>query len=611
VGGLLLVGSTVQAQNYLQHKLNKKMRTDADRVVRYLQSHPDATISELKATPIRLIDSRSEDDAVIDATAEAESELHAAINPLDSNNIIMSAMRQNPDNILSPLTFPTYYTKDFGQTWEVSTFDGTIDDGFVIGGGDPIIVFDTEGIAYICWLTLSTDLTFQTTIALRYAISEDGGATWVAADEPLDSGNAGSLVDILGGGLSSGLKFVDKEWLAVDRSNSAFRNTIYASYLTIESEDGENINMDITLRKKEPNKDQFTTESVYVNSETYKVVQFTSIDVDSEGTVHVSFAGTLDSLNWSLYYTQSTDGGASFAPEKKVSDFHIPRLSGDEPESNIVGIDGQRLYPCPHLVVDKSNGLYNGNLYMVWTANGLDLKKTEGLDIYYARSTDGGRSWSEARVLNDDGLLDSHQFYPSMAVNELGTLIVSWYDRRDDPDNLNTFYYLTYSKDGGETFEPNFPVSTAAADFSMIGSKNGNFGIGEYTQTVASSSYAIPVWADGRTNDGNIDLYVAIVPLEGQGIVSVNSLYKDFTINGPHPNPAVEQANFSLNLEKATRVDIHLFDVSGKQLRTIQNGQLTAGQHDFQVTNLEAGQYYLSIQTAKGLATRPLTVVAK
>lgn len=609
MGVLSLVGTSGQAQNYLQHKLNKKMRTDANRVVRYLQSHPDATISELKATPIRHIDSRSDDDQVIDATAEAESELHAAINPLDSNNIIISAMRQSPDNILSPLTFPTYYTKDFGQTWELSSFDGTIDDGFVIGGGDPIIVFDTEGVAYICWLTLSTDLTFQTNIALRYAVSKDGGATWVAAAEPLDEGNAGSLVDILGGSLGGDIKFVDKEWLAVDRSDSEFRNTIYASYLTIASEDGENINMDITLRKKGANKERFSTESVYVNSDTYKVVQFTSIDVDSEGIVHVSFAGTLDSLNWSLYYTQSRDGGATFAQEKKVSDFHIPRLSGDEPESNVVGIDGQRLYPCPHLVVDRSEGLYNGNLYMVWTANGLLEKETEGLDIYYARSTDGGSSWSEAYVLNDDGLLDSHQFYPSMAVNELGTLIVSWYDRREDPDNLDTYYYLTYSKDGGATFEPSFPVSTAAADFSLIGSKNGNFGIGEYTQTVASSSYAIPVWADGRTNDGNIDLYVAIVPLEGQEIVSINSLYKDFNIDGPHPNPAVEQSQFSINLATSTTIDIQLFDVSGKSLRTIQNGKLSSGEHTFQVTDLKAGQYYLRIQTNKGIATRPLTVI--
>lgn len=608
---LLLGMSSLNAQNYLQHKINKKLRTNAERVVNYLQANPDAKISELKATPITLIETRTTENA-IDATAEAESELHAAINPLDSNNIIMSAMRQDPNNILSPLTFPTYYTKDFGETWELSAFDGTIDDGFVVGGGDPIIVFDTEGTAYICWLTLSTDLTFETTIALRYAVSTDGGATWTAAETPLDEGNAGSLLDILGGGVvGSGLKFVDKEWLAVDRSDSPYRNTIYASYLTIESEDGENIDLNITLRKKAANEERFTTNSVQVNTDTYKVIQFTSIDVDNEGTVHVSFAGTLDSLNWSLYHAQSTDGGDTFTQEKKVSDFHIPRLSGDEPESNVVGIDEQRLYPCPHLVVDKSGGEYDGQLYMVWTANGLDLKKTEGLDIYYARSLDGGRNWSDARVLNDDGLVESHQFYPSMTVNDKGTLIVSWYDRRDDANNLNTLYYLTYSNDGGETFEPSFPVSTSAADFSKIGSKNGNFGIGEYTQTVASDGYAIPIWADGRTNDGNIDLYVAFVPLDGVGLVSVNSLYKDFMLEGPFPNPAVTQAQFNLQLKEATPVQIELYNAQGQLMQLVQEGQLTAGKHSFELTDLTAGQYFLRIQTKRAIGTKKLIVVGQ
>ncbi|MEN0049429.1 MAG: T9SS type A sorting domain-containing protein, partial [Bacteroidota bacterium] len=401
----------------------------------------------------------------------------------------------------------------------------------------------------------------------------------------------------------------DKEWLAVDRSNSPYRNNIYASYLTIESEDGESIETNITLRKKDANEEFFTTESVQVNTEAYKLVQFTSIDVDNEGTVHVTFAGTPDSLNWSLYYTQSVDGGDTFAQEKKVSDFHIPRLSADEPESNIVGIDGQRLYPCPHVVVDKSGGAYDGYLYYVWTANGLAEKETEGLDIYYSRSVDGGKNWSEARVLNDNEGSESHQFYPSIVVNDQGKLIVSWYDRRDDPNNLNTMYYMTYSEDGGETFVPDFPVSTEAADFSIIGSKNGNFGIGEYTQTVATSSYAIPVWADGRTNDGNIDLYVAFVPLDGSGgVVNVSSIHKDFSIDGPNPNPFHGNATFQLNLDHPSDVQIQIHNLKGQLIRTLQASALTAGQHTFELNNLVAGSYVLSVQTEKGFASKQLIV---
>ncbi|MEL6721120.1 MAG: sialidase family protein, partial [Bacteroidota bacterium] len=226
---LATAAAPMSAQNYLQYKINKKMRTNLEQFVQYLQAHPDAKPGTVEPTYLNGIESRTDDNQAIDVTAEAESELHAAVNPVDNNNIIISAMRQDPNSFLSPLQFPTYYTKDFGETWEISEFDGTLEGAFVVGGGDPIIVFDTEGTAYICWLTLSTDITLQTTIALRYAVSQDGGATWTEAPEPLDDGNAGSILDILGGGASSDLKFVDKEWLAVDRSDSPFRNNIYAS----------------------------------------------------------------------------------------------------------------------------------------------------------------------------------------------------------------------------------------------------------------------------------------------------------------------------------------------------------------------------------------------
>ncbi|MEM9849129.1 MAG: T9SS type A sorting domain-containing protein, partial [Bacteroidota bacterium] len=326
--------------------------------------------------------------------------------------------------------------------------------------------------------------------------------------------------------------------------------------------------------------------------------------------VHVSFAGTLDSLNWSLYYTQSTDGGESFLPETKVSDFHIPRLSGDEPESNIVGIDGQRLYPCPHLVVDKSGSAYNGYLYMVWTANGLAQKETEGLDIYYSRSIDGGNSWSGARVLNDDGIPDSHQFYPSIVVNDRGLLVVSWYDRRDDVDNLNTMYYMTYSEDGGSSFEPDFPVSTTSTDFSTIGSRNGNFGIGEYTQTIASNHYAIPIWADGRTNDGNIDIYVAFIPItsSASGLVSISSIHKDFVLDGPNPNPFQDRATFQLKLENKTSLNIEVFNIEGKLVQQIVSSTFQAGEHTFELKDLSAGSYVLSITTENGYVAKQIIV---
>ncbi len=600
------LGAVAQVNPFFQKKIEKKLRTNLEDFVAYVSTHPNA--KPLKTNPSESVQIESRDqDKFINFTPEPESEFHAAINPTDTNNIIICSMRNNPENFLAPLTFPVFYTKDFGATWEVSEFDGTTAGSFIIGGGDPIIVFDTEGTAYLCWLTLTTDLIFSTTIALRYAYSTDGGATWTEIKEPLDSGNAGSILDILGGGDVNGdFKFVDKEWLSVDRSNSPFRNTIYASYLTIETF-GDSLVTNITLRKKTAESTTFTDSSVVVNTTAYKLVQFTSIDVDNEGTVHVTFAGTPDSLNWQLYYTNSKDGGATFLPESKIADFHIPRLSGDEPESNIIGIDGQRLYPCPQLAVDKSDLSTEGNLYFVWTANGGVEKKTEGLDIYFSRSTDGGRTWATPSVLNDDGLKNSHQFYPSIAINEKGKIVISWYDRRDDPENIQTLYYMTYSENGGETFVPNFAVSTAASDFSKIGDKNAAFGIGEYTQTLATSHYGIPIWADGRTNDGNIDIYLALVPLDGNSAVtSVQTVSPTLTVNGPNPNPFGVTTQVQVNLKTRTELVANVFSIDGKLVKTVANGTFSAGIHTLNIQDLAIGEYILTIQTNNSQVSKKL-----
>ncbi|NJK83059.1 MAG: exo-alpha-sialidase [Saprospiraceae bacterium] len=467
---MLCSAASAQVNPYLKEVINNRVKTDIQQFTQYVLEGQVYEIPKLKDEKYVAIESR-ENDLFVNATPEPESEFHAAINPKDTQNIIICSMRNNPNNFLAPLTFPIYYTKDFGATWELSQFDGTKAGEFILGGGDPILVFDTEGIAYLCWLTLTTDLTFNSKISLKYALSKDGGATWIPAATPLDEGNAGNLLDILGGNVGGGdIKFVDKEWLSVDRSNSPYRNTIYASYLTIEAKN-EEVSTKITMRKKTANSTTFSDTSIVVHQNDYKLVQFTSIDVDNKGTVHLTFAGTPDSLNWAFYYVQSKDGGETFTPEIKITDFHLPRLSADEPIGNIIGIDEARIYPCPQLAIDKSSGIHEGTLYYVWTANGITQKEAAGLDIYFTRSRDGGSTWETPIVLNDDALAGSHQFYPSIALNEQGKIVVSWYDRREDVDNVNTSYYMTYSVDGGNSFVPNFAVSSESADFSVIGSK--------------------------------------------------------------------------------------------------------------------------------------------
>lgn len=547
------------------------------------------------------------EDIGISQTTETESEIHAAVNPADTNNIIVAAMKFTEGQIANNLTFPIYYTNDFGASWNLSSFDGVNDlptGTLVAGGGDPVIVFDSEGTAYLSWLTLTVDFTFTFKISLNWAVSTDGGATWERQESTIDEG---TVIDFE----NPDSRFVDKQWMAVDQSDSQFKDNIYTAYAEIDLTD---TTYNILVKHKSVEANDFS-DPVELTSDDYLFAQFSSIDVDADGGIHVLFAGGRASDQaFGLFHSHSSDGGQSFSAPVRISTFSLTCFPpGAGVECDLVGIDSNRVYPSPHLKVDKSGGLYDGRIYAVWTANGQNVIETSGTDIYFSTSDDEGATWSTPIVLNDDDNPDLHQFFPSLTINEFGTLVITWYDRREDPNNLMTQFFMTFSTDGGQNFEPNFAVSSVASDFSVIGQSNANFGIGEYTQVVSTGTYAIPFWADGRTNDGNIEIFTALIPIDGSPVVGVEemqNLSTQFSVNGPYPSPATNEAQLEIELKEDAQVQVLLLSADGQLLSVINNGRLKSGLHSFnlKVEQLPEGQYYCSIVTDFGFKTKVVTV---
>ncbi|MEL6925517.1 MAG: T9SS type A sorting domain-containing protein, partial [Bacteroidota bacterium] len=469
-------------------------------------------------------------------------------------------------------------------------------------------VFDSKGRAHLTYLTVLLEFpSFQSTMALRYAYSDDGGATWTESEQLIDTGGIDPLNPI------NSERLVDKEWLAVDRNpDSEHFDDIYMQYVSFEPDTLDNVNAKILMVKKEAGADVFADNIVQVNTQEYILAQYSSLAVDNQGHVHAFFMGVTPDETTSFYHSVSTDGGQTFSPENKISDFHLPGMAIDEPTNAIPGIDSTRIYPCPHMRVDNSGGDTDGFLYAVWTANGISEASTPGVDIYFSKSTDGGATWSEPRVLNDNPDTESHQFFPSLHVNNRGVVIATWYDRRDDPDGLNTHYYITYSYDGGESFETSFAVSTQPSDFEMIGEKNGGFGIGEYTQVIANDDYAIPVWSDGRSNDGNIELYIAFIPIRDEvlGFDEVKTLSPGFSVVGPNPNPVYESAILKLDLHKAANLHFDIHSPDGKLVRRTPVKSFPAGTSTYvlNTSELAAGMYTLSIRSELGFVSKRFVV---
>ncbi len=575
------------------------VRTAAELQALFQHKAPESaerTASELRsAAELRISDS-----------PEAESEIHAAANPTDSNNLIVAAMKFSDGLLGGQLSFPVYFTEDFGQSWQLSTFDGSPDTGsFLLGGGDPIIAFDSKGTAYLSWLTFTVNLEFKIAITLNWALSTDGGRSWQLQEDPIDQGVVADLEDPQS-------RFVDKQWMATDHSDSPYRDNLYTAYAAINLSD---TSYQIIVKTKDADSGSFGAP-VIITPEEFLFAQFTSIDVDRQGNVHLLFAGGRAEDNYfGLYHCRSGDGGQTFSAPVRISDFTLncfPPGAG-ETSCTIVGIDSNRVYPSPHLRVDASGGLYDGSLYVTWTAHGTTADAGRGMDVYFSRSTDNGATWTPATVLNDDGLAGNDQFFSSLAVNDRGTLVLSWYDRREDAANLNTKYYLTWSDDGGQTFRPAIAVSNVASDFSMIGLANGNFGIGEYTQVVVTDGYAIPFWADGRDNDGNIEVFTAQIALSEMttSLPTVGTVSPGLLLQGPYPNPASNLARLDLQLAEPSTVALGWYNLAGQLIRYHDQGKLLAGKHELKlpVKELENGQYLLVVETELGLRTLQVSVV--
>lgn len=126
-----------------------------------------------------------------------------------------------------------------------------------------------------------------------------------------------------------------------------------------------------------------------------------------------------------------------------------------------------------------------GKIYINWAdqSNGED-----DTDIWMITSEDGGKTWSE-RVLvnNDEG--KTHQFFTWAAIDQsTGNVYCVFYDRRN-ASNIENEVVLAISKDGGKTFENQI---ISEAPFTV---PEGIF-FGDYNNISAANGVVRPIWTE-------------------------------------------------------------------------------------------------------------------
>ncbi len=100
----------------------------------------------------------------------------------------------------------------------------------------------------------------------------------------------------------------------------------------------------------------------------------------------------------------------------------------------------------------------NGDVYVCWAS---ERERWKG-DIRFARSTDGGNTFSKALTLNSDagGAPTGHAFQ-SLSVDQKGKIYVAWIDERAKrKEDRGGEIWLAVSMDRGKTFSPDRRILT-------------------------------------------------------------------------------------------------------------------------------------------------------
>ncbi len=330
------------------------------------------------------------------------------------------------------------YTTDAGVTWR---FPGVLQDN--VFRSDPVTHADELGNFF--YLSLRSDVN-QSFFCDDLWGSTNGGQSWV--ERSPDQG--------AGGG--------DKQWLTIDKTGGPGHGFQY------QADDGINCDNNFFVEFLRSTDGGVTWQSPI---EIPQGPVYGTLDVDTNGNVFVGGEGS------TFYCVRSSN--AQFGGQTPSFDqVTAVNLGGDLGSG---GINGVGLTGMLFLAVDRSGGPTNDNIYMLASVIPPGRSTT---DVMFARSTDGGATFSSPVKVNDDPVNPSKwHWFGTFAVAPNGRLDAVWYDTRNAPNNTDSQLFYSFSTDTGITWAPNVAVSNAFNPFEGYPNQQK---IGDYITIVSDDT---------------------------------------------------------------------------------------------------------------------------
>jgi hypothetical protein len=329
------------------------------------------------------------------------------------------------------------YTTDAGIHW---TFPGVLQNN--VFRSDPVTKSDEAGNFFYLSLQSTQQESFFCDDVWR---STNGGQSWTE-QSPDEAGHGG-----------------DKEWFTIDTTNGTGHGFLYQFWTGFfacdTGEFNRSIDSGVTWQ---------TPINVPNNTDTG------ALDVDTNGNLFLAGGGS------PFYCVRSSN-----AQNPNVTPT-FDRVTSVNLGGNLIqgGINGIGLCGQTFVAVDRSGGPTNNYIYVL--ASVQPFSASNGTDVMFARSTDGGQTFSAPHRINDDPINQNKwHWFGTLSVAPNGRIDVVWYDSRNAANNIDSQLFYSWSTDGGVTWAPNVAVSNS---FNPQAGFPNNQKIGDYITIVSDNT---------------------------------------------------------------------------------------------------------------------------
>ena len=446
----------------------------------WMLTHQDLQVPlpEIGYTPEGDMDraSVSGEKRISGAATNSRSESDIRVSPFNSTRVISAS-----NNIGGSGAQAQYYSTDGGLTWGVSflPIQTGLSDSF---HSDPTVDWTSDGTA---WSTTMGINSAATVLKVRAYKSTDNGATWT-----YDNVVSGSQTN------------TDKQMMWVDHfAASPFKDRIYVcwhngnpAYANYRSSTG------------------WGATPVQISS-TETTGTAIGCDVKSNGNGD-AFVFWPDTGSRGIYMVKSTNGGVSWTAPKKIA------TSFDSYDIGVPSFNSRRIliytYGAAYRTATKNL------VYASWTdltgatgctsatnEPGSNAASTCKTRVWFARSTDGGTTWSAPYMVNNQASLND-QFNQAIAVDETtGNIAMIYYDTVSDSTRKKTDIWYQVSTNDGVSFGAAQKITTAQTDETIAGADSGNQ-YGDYNSLSGYASVFFPSWTDRRSG-GKEEIWTAAI----------------------------------------------------------------------------------------------------